>query len=59
VNGDKIKHGDLKPLNKDELNGIKIAAFICRMYCDGEKWASVIELYGEQQRARYYMAKEI
>ena len=46
---------NLKPLNPGELQGIKIAAYICRMYGDGGRWAEAIESYGEQQRARYWM----
>lgn len=47
--------GGLPPLTKGQMEGISIAAFICRMYGAGETWSEVIELHGEQQRARYWM----
>lgn len=50
--------GGLPELTKEQKEGIAIAAYICRMYGDGERWTEVIELHGEQQRARFHMAKE-
>lgn len=48
----------LPPLTKEQKEGIAIAAYICRMYGNGNIWAETIETHGEQQRARYWMKKE-
>lgn len=49
--------GGLPSLTKEQLEGIKIAANICRSYDDGNRWAETIECHGEQQRIRYHMKR--
>jgi hypothetical protein len=50
--------GGLEPLTPAQLEGIAIAAYICRMYGTGGRFAEAIESHGEQQRARYWMKRE-
>lgn len=49
--------GGLVDLTDEQCEGLKIAAFICRMYGQGDAFAEAIESHGEQQRARYWMKK--
>jgi hypothetical protein len=50
--------GYFPELTKEQKEGIAIAAYICRMYGEGEVWAEAIESYGEQQRARHWMMRK-
>ena len=47
-----------EPLSDEMMNGIKLAAFICRMYGEGERWAEVILSHGEQVRGLWWMEHE-
>jgi hypothetical protein len=46
------------PMSKGMQKGLELAAYICRMYGDGDQWADMILNYGEQVRARWWMEKE-
>ena len=50
--------GGRPELTKEQKEGLAIAAYICRMYNEGKIWAEIIETYGEQMRAIYWMRKE-
>ncbi len=41
-------------LPKKTQEGLELAADICRMYGDGERWADAILSKGEQIRAQFY-----
>jgi hypothetical protein len=55
---DIVRIGGLKELTKEQKEGLAIAAYICGMYANGDGFAEVIMLHGEQQRARYWMRVE-
>lgn len=42
------------PLSDEMKKGLELAASICRLYGDGERWAEVILSKGEQVRARWW-----
>ena len=46
------------PLSDDMMKGVQLAAYICRMYGEGERWAEVILSHGEQVRGRWWMEYE-
>jgi hypothetical protein len=45
-------------LSPEVQKGLQLAAYIVRMYGDGELWADVILSRGEQERARWWMEHE-
>ncbi len=45
-----------EPMSDEMKKGLELAAYICRMYGEGERWAEVILLPGEQVRGRWWMA---
>lgn len=47
-----------KPHSDEFQKGLNLAAYICRMYCDGEIWAETILSKGEQIRGKWWMIKE-
>lgn len=47
-----------EPLPDEVKIGLELAAYICRMYGDGERWAEIILSHGEQVRARWWMGHE-
>ena len=47
-----------QPMSTEMLKGLKLAAYICRMYGDGAVWAETIESHGEQVRGRWWMEAE-
>ena len=47
-----------EPLSDEMKKGLELAAYICRMYGDGERWAEGILSHGEQVRARWWMEHE-
>jgi hypothetical protein len=46
------------PVSEEMKKGLELAAYICRMYGEGEVWAETILSYGEQVRGRWWMEKE-
>jgi hypothetical protein len=51
------KIGGVPELTEEMKYGIILAAWICRSYGEGERWAECIECYGEQVRALYWLKK--
>lgn len=47
-----------EPMSDKMVKGLELAAYICRMYTDGEAWAEIILSHGEQVRGRWWMAYE-
>lgn len=47
-----------KPISDEMRKGLELAAYICRMYTNGDVWAEAIESHGEQVRGRWWMEKE-
>ena len=47
-----------EPISDEMQKGLELAAAICRMYGEGEIWASVILCRGEQIRASWWMEYE-
>ena len=46
------------PPSAEMQKGLELAAYICRMYRDGDRWAEAILSRAEQVRARFHMAME-
>ena len=44
-----------EPISEEMQKGLELAAYICRMYKDGEQWADAILSPGEQIRGRWWM----
>lgn len=47
-----------EPMSEDMKKGLELAAYICRMYGQGEPFAEAILCHGEQVRGRWWMAYE-
>jgi hypothetical protein len=47
-----------EPLSEEMKSGLELAAYICRMYGEGEVWADTILCHGEQVRGRWWMEYE-
>lgn len=47
-----------EPISEEMQKGLELAAYICRMYGEGEVWADIILSKGEQIRGMWWMEKE-
>jgi hypothetical protein len=47
-----------EPISDEMQKGLALAAYICRMYGEGDVWAETIESRGEQIRGMWWMAHE-
>lgn len=47
-----------KPISDEMMKGVQLAAYICRMYGDGDIWSETILSGGEQVRALWWMEYE-
>lgn len=52
-----IKSTEPVVLTPDMIKGLELAAYICRMYADGNRWAEAILSKGDQDRALFWMGK--
>ena len=47
-----------QPMSDEMKAGLELAAYICRMYSQGEAWSDSIMCHGEQVRGRWWMEHE-